>query len=428
MKNNVPLKDVAVDLSKEDELFFSITNQRGNIQLANSTFCKISGYSIEELKAQPHNIVRHPDMPKIIFQLMWDTIKSGQPFGGYIKNLASDGRYYWVYALVVPVEQNFLSIRMKPSVQTIQSIERLYQRLCNIEKTSMINAERELNHWIISKDFINYHAWSSSCLSSEIEANISISSRAFPDKLERLSFRPSTKTDLIANQTINQVFKGFKFMHRNVGDWLKKVDLAIEMLYDFQASLMVLNRELSKKTRTLRLNVKDKHFESEEFAIIENYRANLRFLFEIMKKCQFHRSSVLLHLSSMNSFVGNFFEYLKSEGSVKVPMVIDSIESLKILTQSLLYFPKITLKDKEEIAIQINYHFNCLEQILANLRISEISFENINQLVLESKEIGMALLRHYETFDFKTLSEASNFYQLLISGELVLEGVTNYAG
>jgi len=428
MAAHIPLKDEIIEFSKEDDLFFSITNQRGLIQLANPTFCKISGYSREQLKGTAHNIVRHPEMPRIIFQLLWDTIKSGQPFGGYIKNLAADGRYYWVYALVVPVEQSYLSIRMIPRVQNIQSIERLYQRLCNIEKTSLIDAEKEFDHWLLSKDFINYHAWSSSCLSAEIEANIAISSRAFPDRLERLSFHPTSKTDLIANQTLNQVFKGFKFMHRNVGEWLKKVDLGIEMLFDFQAILMVLNRELSKKTRSIRINGKEKEISSTEFLLMENYRANLRFLFEIMKKSQFHRSSVLLHLSSMNAFIGNFFEYVKNESSVNVPMMIDSIESLKILTQSLLYFPKITLKDKEDISLQINNHFECLEQILRNLQNSDVTLDNINKLVSESKEKGMALLKHYETFDLKTLSEASNFYQLLISGELILEGVSNYAG
>jgi len=430
MNKSIPMPiDISVDVSKEEELFFSITNNRGYILLANTTFCKISGYSIDELKGMPHNVVRHPDMPKIIFHLLWDTIKSGQPFGGYVKNLASDGKYYWVYALVVPVEQNYLSIRILPRTQNIQSLERLYQRLSNIEKNSISEAEKELNHWILEKDFINYHAWASSCLASEIDANIAISTRAFPDRLERLAFRPNTKHDLIANQTLNQLFKGFKFMHRNVGDWLRKIDLAIEMLCDFQAILMVLNRELSKKSRAIMGTTKPiLSDESDEFRLMENYRSNQKFLFEVLKRSQFHRSSVLLHLSSMNTFVANFFDYLKAESSVNVPMVIDSIESLKTLTKSMLYFPRSTLKDKEEISAQIKNHFECVERILIHCQNSEVGIENLNKLVLESKEKGTALLKHYESFDSKTLAEASNFYQLLISGELVLEGVTNNAG
>lgn len=428
MKKQILPIDTSVAFPREAGLFFSITNNRGLIQLANHVFCEISGYSIEELKGEPHSVVRHPDMPKIIFHLMWETIKSGQPFGGYIKNLAADGRYYWVYALVVPVEQQYLSIRVVPNTHKIPPIERLYQRLCHIEKDSMLAAEKELNHWILSKDFINYHAWASSCLAEEIESHISISSRTFPDKLVRLSFRPTTKTDLIANQTLNQVFKGFKFMHRNVGEWLRKVDLAIEMLYDFQATLMVLNGELSKKARSVLLNTKVKSKFLDEFTLMENYHANLRFLFEVLKRSQFHRSSVLLHLSSMNAFIGDFFDYLKNETSVNVPMVIDSIESLKILNQSLLIFPKNTLKDKEEISQHINSHFDWVEQLLKSFQGNEINLEITNKLILESKEKGLALLKHYETFDSKTLSEASNFYQLLISGELVLEGVASYAG
>lgn len=428
MKDDIPMIDVAIDLSKEEELFFSITNLRGNILLVNGTFCRISGYSIEDLKGKPDSVIHHPDMPKIILQLMWDTVKSGRPFGGYIKNLSSDGRFYWVYVLVAPVEQQYLSISLIPTTQKIQTLERLYQRLCNIEKTSLKDAEKELNHWILSKDFVNYHAWSSSCLAAEIEANVSVSSRAFPDKLERLSFHPTTKTDLIANQTLNQVFKGFKFMHRNVGEWLRKIDVAIEMLYDFQATLMVLNRELSKKRKSLNLNSKDKSSSSDEFLLIESCRDNLRFLFEISKRSEFHRSSVLLHLSSMNSFIAHFFEHIKNENSVNIPLVIDSIESLKTLTKSLLYFPQNTLKDQEEIAEQIDHHFQYVDQLLKNLDNGDFGIDSINKLVIESKEKGLALLKHYKTFDSKTLSEASSFYQLLMSGELVLEGVTNYAG
>ena len=141
VRKNIPIMDVAVDISNQ-ELFFSITNSRGFIQLANMTFAKVSGYSIEELKSAPHNVIRHPDMPKTIFRVMWETIKAGFPFGGYIKNLTSDGRYYWVYALVLPVEQRYLSIRIIPRAQNLVAIERLYQRLCNIEQTSLNDAEK----------------------------------------------------------------------------------------------------------------------------------------------------------------------------------------------------------------------------------------------------------------------------------------------
>ncbi len=428
MTRSISVKDISVDIDSENELLFSITNTRGIIKLANASFCKISGYSLEELKGAAHSVVRHPDMPKVLFHLMWEIIKSGEPFGGYIKNLTSDGRFYWVYAFIIPVEENYLSIRIKPIAQNIQAIERLYQRLCNIEKNSFSDAERELNHWLLSRNFISYQSWASSCLAAEIDANISISSRAFPDKLERLSLRPATRTDLIANHTLNQVFKGYRFMHRNIIEWLRRVDQSIEMLYEFQAILMVLNRELSKKVQNVKRKGKKNQNFNDNFILMENYRSNLRFLFDILKKNQLHHSSVLLHISSMNIFVSQFFDYLKNENTANIPIIMDSIESMKILTKSLLLFPDIFIQDKSGISEQIKIHFECIDQILAKFQVSNMNLDNIQKLVIESKEHGNKLLHHYENFDLQKLSDAANFYQILIGGELVLEGVSNYAG
>lgn len=426
MRKNIPIKDIAIDLA-DDELFFSITNNRGFIQLANDIFAKVSGYSIEELKGAPHNIIRHPDMPKTIFKLMWDTIKGGYPFGGYIKNLNSDGRSYWVYALVLPLENRYLSIRLKPREQSIQAIERLYQRLINIEQTSAIAAETELNHWILARDFLNYHTWASSCLSAEIDTNIRISSRAFPDNLERLSFRSSTRTDLVARHTLNQIFKGYKFLHRNIIDWLKCVDQAVELFYDFQAELMVLNRELAKKTRSIHgPGGQNLNIIKCDSSLLNPLLGNLRFFFESVKKMQFHRSSVLLHLSSMNAFVLHFFDSFKSESTADIPLCIDSVESLKLLTQSLLLCPQIIHEDQHHISQQISNHFENVDSIIKFCEKAQVPVDNVKELIIESKEKGNVLLKHYSSFHPQALSHANSFYQMLVGGELILEGVARY--
>jgi PAS domain S-box-containing protein len=83
-----------------DELIISRTNLKGEITYANEIFADISGYSVEELIGKPHNIVRHPDMPKIVFKEMWQAIKEFKKWTGCIKNLRKDGGFYWVYAEV----------------------------------------------------------------------------------------------------------------------------------------------------------------------------------------------------------------------------------------------------------------------------------------------------------------------------------------
>ena len=69
----------------------------------NEDFCKIAGYSLEELVGKPHNIVRHPEMPKKPFKSLWDTIQKGEIWTGYVKNATKDGGYYWVFATVYPL-------------------------------------------------------------------------------------------------------------------------------------------------------------------------------------------------------------------------------------------------------------------------------------------------------------------------------------
>ena len=84
------------------ELIISRTDLNGNITFANEMFLYISGYNEDELIGKPHSILRHPDMPKAVFSLIWKRLLSGRAVSGIIKNLAKDGRYYWVIAELEP--------------------------------------------------------------------------------------------------------------------------------------------------------------------------------------------------------------------------------------------------------------------------------------------------------------------------------------
>ncbi|WP_201353475.1 PAS domain-containing protein [Hydrogenimonas urashimensis] len=84
----------------EDQVIISRTDLKGIITYVNDTFAEISGYSPEELIGKPHNILRHPDMPKSAFKEMWETIKAEKTWEGYVKNMRKDRGYYWVYAVI----------------------------------------------------------------------------------------------------------------------------------------------------------------------------------------------------------------------------------------------------------------------------------------------------------------------------------------
>jgi len=86
----------------EDDIIVSKTDLKGRMTYVNETFCAIAGYSEEELIGQPHSLIRHPDMPRAVFKLLWDTIMEGREIFAYVKNMARTGDYYWVLAHVTP--------------------------------------------------------------------------------------------------------------------------------------------------------------------------------------------------------------------------------------------------------------------------------------------------------------------------------------
>ena len=119
---------------EEHLLLMSTTDKQGRITHCNAAFEEVSGYSKAELMGQPHNIVRHPDMPPEAFKDLWSTIGHGRPWQGLVKNLRRDGRYYWVRAYVTPMMQGgkpvgYMSVRTRPTEQEVQEIEALYARL-----------------------------------------------------------------------------------------------------------------------------------------------------------------------------------------------------------------------------------------------------------------------------------------------------------
>ncbi|MFN8109893.1 MAG: PAS domain-containing protein [Thermoleophilia bacterium] len=108
------------------ELFFSTTDRKGHILSGNEVFSRISGWDRDELIGAPHNIIRHPDMPRAVFQVVWDYLLAGHPVAGYVKNMAKNGDAYWVMATIVPHGDGFLSVRLKPSGPHWEAVQAVY--------------------------------------------------------------------------------------------------------------------------------------------------------------------------------------------------------------------------------------------------------------------------------------------------------------
>lgn len=135
---------------RPNEFIVSKTDKTGKIIYGNKIFIAISGYDERELLGKPHSILRHPDMPKIIFALLWERIKAKQEIFAYVKNLCKDGSFYWVLANVtVTLGENvevldYHSVRRKPSSKSLSVIPSLYKELLQAEQQGGMTASKKL--------------------------------------------------------------------------------------------------------------------------------------------------------------------------------------------------------------------------------------------------------------------------------------------
>lgn len=124
----------------EDDFIVSKTDLQGRITYGNRIFIQISGYAEDELLGTPHSILRHPDMPRAIFKLLWDTLQDKRELFAYVKNLAKDGSFYWVFANITPSFDGrggvigYYSVRRKPRPEAVKTVEALYRAMLEAER------------------------------------------------------------------------------------------------------------------------------------------------------------------------------------------------------------------------------------------------------------------------------------------------------
>lgn len=129
-------------LMRENDFIVSKTDMAGRITYGNEIFIEFSGYSEEELLGSQHNIIRHPDMPRAVFHLLWDYLSKDREIFAYVKNMSKDGGYYWVFAQVAPMKDannkkiGYTSVRRMPNPKAIPIVAEVYR--------SMLEAERNV--------------------------------------------------------------------------------------------------------------------------------------------------------------------------------------------------------------------------------------------------------------------------------------------
>lgn len=125
-----------------NEIIVSKTDLKGRITYGNTTFLKYAGFAESELIGTQHNIIRHPDMPRGVFKLFWDTLQQGEEIFAFVKNISKDGSYYWVLANVTPSVNDhgevlgYYSVRRKPNPRAVSVVNNLYRDMLAAERNA----------------------------------------------------------------------------------------------------------------------------------------------------------------------------------------------------------------------------------------------------------------------------------------------------
>ncbi|MDE5602825.1 MAG: PAS domain-containing protein [Helicobacter sp.] len=149
--------DLGIKLS-DSTLITSKTDLQGRITYCNKDFIRYSGFNEQEVFGKPHSIVRHQDMPRVVFKILWQTIKNGEEVFAFVKNKTKNGQHYWVFANVTPsLDSNnttigYYSVRRKPNPKAIETIIPLYASMMNAEKISLNASETILNNILKEKN------------------------------------------------------------------------------------------------------------------------------------------------------------------------------------------------------------------------------------------------------------------------------------
>jgi len=156
---NITDKEKKLD---DNDFIVSKTDKKGKIIYCNEIFTKMSGYEASDLIGANHNLIRHPDMPKIAFKIAWDLIQKNKEFFGFVKNLSKDGTYYWVFAYItadVDSDNNIISytsIRRKPPQSAIDIIVPVYKLLVDAEKSGGVESSKRLLSDFLAEKKLSY--------------------------------------------------------------------------------------------------------------------------------------------------------------------------------------------------------------------------------------------------------------------------------
>ncbi len=217
-----------------DEFFFSKTDKRGVISYGNDVFVRVSVYPKETMLGAPHSLIRHPDMPRAVFKEFWNFLNQEKPVGAYVKNLAGNGSYYWVYAFAFPIADGYLSIRFKPSSEVFSVVQALYRDVLAFEQQEH-SLEESYEYLLKKLQGIGFSSYESFMLKAVLEELKSRATQVQGSEIasevkEAVAIADVTKS---ATQKLSDVFeklREFQSANQSLEDTMKKLEQGFQQL------------------------------------------------------------------------------------------------------------------------------------------------------------------------------------------------------
>ncbi len=362
-----------------DELFFSITDPKGVILTGNDVFQKVAKMNHDELIGRPHNVIRHPDMPRVIFKAVWDTIKAGKPFVGYVKNMAKDGSYYWVLAAIYPVMDEegkilrYISIRLKPSSSIFELIPDLYKQILQVEiKDGMEEAAAFMQKKFKELGFENYEEFSKKAFFEEIKSREEMLAN---DKMQ------NCQVDLTA---INEENANFIDILCNLQTLFYRINRYFNEIFHKVELFLNLNEELNKKSKFIYELAEDIRLLSLN-ASIESYKVKKEGVsfstlsHEMRKNAELSEKKIV----QMSSLIDDTKKDIEDIGF--------NILTSKLIIEMITFFIKemiqnlsnatVTEEKKQEVINNINELFDLLndysQQLAQNVYVTKSKLRSI---------------------------------------------------
>ncbi|MBL8013526.1 MAG: PAS domain-containing protein [Candidatus Omnitrophica bacterium] len=407
-----------------NEIFFSTTDLVGNILSGNSVFVRVSQYDKEEIIGAPHNIIRHPDMPRVVFKVLWDYLKAKKPVVAYVKNMTKEGRYYWVLAAAFPTSNGYLSIRIKPTSEIFKLIPSVYEKLLTAEENGGMEASLTLLLDILkSKGFEDYDSFMSTILIEELNCRQKLIHDnqeliAGLSQLEAAPIQDRGARDLVS--TLNdiktlcsEVTSSFDCLFDDFGNLLSVEktlkDTSVSVLsFSEQISILSLNVNINsyfagEAGRTLSVvakTIKNKTEEIESFT-----QAIVKLSRDISNHTQrlgFQTSTPRLQSAMINVFIQEVYDH-----ALKRKVESDEIMDVKANILVLIELFTNTFSQLTNLLVPIGGKINDILDLITSINTSIYELERCNFLGnIEAAVIGEKGVKF--NFTFSEIKESTS--------------------